>query len=291
MKEKHQVTIRIILVFLLIIGSLVFKVIPEYKETQGSSDKYIDTEKYTDIVEITINNKPNFALVIEDKIISNILFFDQESICLYNKNIEGSTIKEGTKKIIELLIENDYLKQNYFLIIKNYKNISYTQVKNNLLKALSELDVNVILQEETTTIKDKAKKLDIESDDDESNLKEIELISKNIIRRYKNHVSTTPGIITENITEDNSRNYTDTVYKKIEKYVRENNITNQTVNDQRLEITKIPANSSGTIFPDETSWYYVENKKVYAYISIKVKNKNYNYCYQSSIDEYKKGQC
>lgn len=291
MKEKHQVTIRIILVFLLIIGSLVFKVIPEYKETQGSSDKYIDTEKYTDIVEITINNKPNFALVIEDKIISNILFFDQESICLYNKNIEGSTIKEGTKKIIELLIENDYLKQNYFLIIKNYKNISYTQVKNNLLKALSELDVNVILQEETTTIKDKAKKLDIESDDDESNLKEIELISKNIIRRYKNNVSTTPGIITENITEDNSRNYTDTVYKKIEKYVRENNITNQTVNDQRLEITKIPANSSGTIFPDETSWYYVENKKVYAYISIKVKNKNYNYCYQSSIDEYKKGQC
>ena len=98
MKEKHQIIIRVILVFLLIIGSLIFKVIPEYKETQGSSDKFITTDKYTDIVEITINNKPNFALVIEDKIISNILFFDQESICLYNQNIEGSTIKEGTKK-------------------------------------------------------------------------------------------------------------------------------------------------------------------------------------------------
>ena len=236
--------------------SLIFKVIPEYKETQGSSDKFIAIDKYTDIIEITINNKPNFALIIEDKIISNILFFDQESICLYNQNIEGLTIKEGTKKIIELLIENDYLKQNYFLIIKNYKNISYSQVKNNLLNALSDLEVNVILQEETTTIKDKALSLDINKED-----------------------------------EENSRNYTDTVYKKIEKYVRDNNITNQSISEQTLEITKIPANTSGTIFPDETSWYYVENKKVYAYISIKVKNNNYNYCYQSSIDEYKKGQC
>lgn len=291
MKEKHQITIRIILVFILIICSLIFKVIPEYKETQGSSDKFIATDKYTDIIEITINNKPNFALVIEDKIISNILFFDQESICLYNQNIEGSTIKEGTKKIIELLIENDYLKQNYFLIIKNYKNISYTQVKNDLLKALSNLEVNIILQEETTTIKDKALSLDINKEDEESNLKEIELISKNIVRRYKNNVSTILGISKETITEDNSRNYTDTVYKKIEKYVRDNNIINQSVSEQTLDITQIPANSNGTIFPDETSWYYVENQKVYAYISIKVKNNNYNYCYQSSIDEYKKGQC
>lgn len=291
MKEKHQVTIRIILVFILIICSLIFKVIPEYKETQGSSDKFIATDKYTDIVEITINNKPNFALVVEDKIISNILFFDQESICLYNKNIEGLTIKEGTKRIIEILIENDYLKQNYFLIIKNYKNISYNQVKNDLLKALSNLEVNVILQEETTSIKDKAISLDINKEDEESNLKEIELISKNIVRRYKNNVSLTPGISKENITEENSRNYTDTVYKKIEKYVRDNNIVNQSISEQTLEITKIPANPTGTIFPDETSWYYIENGKVYAYISIKIKNNNYNYCYQSSIDEYKKGQC
>ena len=134
-------------------------------------------------------------------------------------------------------------------------------------------------------------RLDINTDSEESNLKEIELVSKNIIRRYKNNVSTTPGILTENITEDNSRDYTDTVYKKIEKYVRENNVTNQSINEKTLEITKIPANSSGTIFPDETSWYYIENGKVYAYISIKVKNNNYNYCYQASIDEYKKGQC
>ena len=291
MKEKHQVTIRIILVFILIICSLIFKVIPEYKETQGSSDKFIATDKYTDIVEITINNKPNFALVVEDKIISNILFFDQESICLYNKNIEGLTIKEGTKRIIEILIENDYLKQNYFLIIKNYKNISYNQVKNDLLKALSNLEVNVILQEETTSIKDKAISLDINKEDEESNLKEIELISKNIVRRCTNNVSLTHGISKENITEENSRNYTDTVYKKIEKYVRDNNIVNQSISEQTLEITKIPANPTGTIFPDETSWYYIENGKVYAYISIKIKNNNYNYCYQSSIDEYKKGQC
>ena len=64
MKEKNKTIIKIILVIILLIGTLVFKSIPEYKETQGSSDSYIDIESYTDIIEIKINNKPNFALVI-----------------------------------------------------------------------------------------------------------------------------------------------------------------------------------------------------------------------------------
>ena len=61
MKEKHQIIIRVILVFLLIIGSLIFKVIPEYKETQGSSDKFIAIDKYTDIVEIDAGWKTVFV--------------------------------------------------------------------------------------------------------------------------------------------------------------------------------------------------------------------------------------
>ena len=259
MKEKHKIAIQVVLVFILIICSLIFKVIPEYKETQGSSDKYIDTEKYIDIVEITINNKPNFALVIENKTISNVLFFDSEAMCLYNQNIEGSSIKEGTTKIVELLITNDYLKQNYFLILKNYKNVAYEQVKSDLLQALTDLEVNVILQEETSSVEQKAKSLDIEKETEESNLKEIELVSKNIVRKYKNNVSSNTNIIKEDVTEETSRTYTDTVYKKIEKYVRENNIVNQSQTEHTLEITKIPANTSGTIFPDDTSWYYVEN--------------------------------
>ena len=292
MKEKYKNILQIVIVFILIICALIFNVIPEYKASQGSSDKYIDTENYTDIVEVKVNNKPNFALIITDNQISNILFFDQESLCLYNQNIEGLSIKEGTKKIIELLITNDYLKQDYFLILTKYKNKSYEKTKQYLLTALQDLSVTVNVQEESSSIEQKAKENNITDKDEISSLKEIELLSKDIVRQHNNDVSYQSTINKpENITQDNSREYTDTVYKKIESYMRSNNITNQTVDNQTLEITKIPANSRGNVFPDSTSWYYIEDSKVYAYISITINNNNYSYCYQASIDVYKKGQC
>lgn len=292
MKEKYKNILQIVIVFILIICALIFNVIPEYKASQGSSDKYIDTENYTDIVEVKVNNKPNFALIITDNQISNILFFDQESLCLYNQNIEGTSIKDGTKKIIELLITNDYLKQDYFLILTKYKNKSYEKTKQYLLTALQDLSVTVNVQEESSSIEQKAKENNITYKDEISSLKEIELLSKDIVRQHNNDVSYQSTINKpENITQDNSREYTDTVYKKIESYMRSNNITNQTIDNQTLEITKIPANSRGNVFPDSTSWYYIEDSKVYAYISITINNNNYSYCYQASIDVYKKGQC
>ncbi|MBQ2909262.1 MAG: hypothetical protein IJE53_00475 [Bacilli bacterium] len=292
MKEKYKNILQIVIVFILIICALIFNVIPEYKASQGSSDKYIDTENYTDIVEVKVNNKPNFALIITDNQISNILFFDQESLCLYNQNIEGTSIKDGTNKIIELLITNDYLKQDYFLILTKYKNKSYEKTKQYLLTALQDLSVTVNVQEESSSIEQKAKENNITYKDEISSLKEIELLSKDIVRQHNNDVSYQSTINKpENITQDNSREYTDTVYKKIESYMRSNNITNQTIDNQTLEITKIPANSRGNVFPDSTSWYYIEDSKVYAYISITINNNNYSYCYQASIDVYKKGQC
>lgn len=292
MKEKCKNILQIVIVFILIICALIFNVIPEYKASQGSSDKYIDTENYTDIVEVKVNNKPNFALIITDNQISNILFFDKESLCLYNQNIEGLSIKDGTKKIIELLITNDYLKQDYFLILTKYKNKSYEETKQYLLTALQDLSVTVNVQEESSSIEQKAKENNITDKDEISSLKEIELLSKDIVRQHNNDVSYQSTINKpENITQDNSREYTDTVYKKIESYMRSNNITNQTIDNQTLEITKIPANSRGNVFPDSTSWYYIEDSKVYAYISITINNNNYSYCYQASIDVYKKGQC
>lgn len=292
MKEKYKNILQIVIVFILIICALIFNVIPEYKASQGSSDKYIDTENYTDIVEVKVNNKPNFALIITDNQISNILFFDQESLCLYNQNIEGLSIKDGTKKIIELLITNDYLKQDYFLILTKYKNKSYEKTKQYLLTALQDLSVTVNVQEESSSIEQKAKENNITYKDEISSLKEIELLSKDIVRQHNNDVSYQSTINKpENITQDNSREYTDTVYKKIESYMRTNNITSQTIDNQTLEITKIPANSRGNVFPDSTSWYYIEDSKVYAYISITINNNNYSYCYQASIDVYKKGQC
>ena len=78
MKETTKYKIQLILVFLLMIGALLFKFIPEYKASKGSSDSYLNLSNADDIVEIKINNKPNFAIITEKDSIIGILFFDKD---------------------------------------------------------------------------------------------------------------------------------------------------------------------------------------------------------------------
>ena len=274
MKEKHRIILQIILVIVLIAAALIFKVIPEYKATQGSSDTYIKVDDYKDIVEIKINNKTNFALVTTTTNITNILFFDSTSLVLYNQDIEGKTFSQGIKEIINHLVENDYLKTGDFITITAYHNKVDQIVKDEISSYLNSLNATATIIEEKTTLVEKAKILNVEGSDDKQLLKAIEYKSKDIVRKYKNE-----------------RDYTDNVYKKIEQYVNQNQIINQDVQTPGIDITKIPANNAGTMFPDETSWYYVQDKQVYAYINIKANDKNISYCYQASIDIYKKGQC
>lgn len=293
MKEKHLVILETIIIFVLMVGAIIFKFIPEYKASQGSSDIYIDTDSYQDIVEFKVNDKPNFALVTKDSKITNILFFDQESLCLYNQNIENTSISKGLKSLVELLIENNYIKQHSTITLTNYKNKSFNQVKKSLQEQINILKIDITISETSSSIKKKAEEINITGSDEITLLKEIELYSKEIIRRDKNNVSSTTTTTKPQVEldETSSREYTDNVYKKIEVYMRNNNITNQEVTNTTLQITKIPANKEGTLFPDKESWYYIKDSKVYAYISITQNNNNYSYCYQASIDEYKKGQC
>ena len=148
-------------------------------------------------------------------------------MCLYNQDIEGTSINKGVNKVIEILIENNYLKQDYFLILTKYKSPSYNKIKESIMKSLNSFNATVTLQEENKTLEEKGKDLSITTIEENELLKEIELYSKNVIRHYKNNVSGTIQIKPEVITEETSREYADNVYKKIENYVRTNNIINQ----------------------------------------------------------------
>ena len=294
MKEKTLTIIEIIIIFILMIGAIIFKFLPEYKASKGSSDTYINTENFQDLIEVRINDKPNFALVITDKTISNILFFDSSSSCLYNKNIEAKDINSGVKEIIKLLIENNYLKQNSTITLTTYKSTKHLEIKNAFLTETTKLNLNILLQETKSTIEEKAESFNITGEDELELLKEIEMYSKNIIRRVINDVAQSEDYNQQaqiDLDENLSHEYADNIYKKIENYSRKNNIINQEISNQTLQISLIPANKEGTIFPDDTSWYYIKESKVYLYISITQNNKNYSYCYQGSIDDYKKGIC
>lgn len=293
MNEKIKNIIQIIIVFVLIIGSIIFKFIPEYKNNFGSSDKYIDTTGYEDIVEIKINENLNFALIISKDKITNILFFDKNSLCLYNQDIENSKIEESINRIINILKNNDYINNTSTITIMKYQGKYYEQVLTSIKKELNILNIIPIYVEKTTTLQDKGKTLSITEKDDVSILKELEFLSKNIIRNKKYNVSEENNYndYYEILSETTSKEYTDVVYKKIENYVKKQNVINQDINNNSLQIDLIPANEKGTIYPDTTSWYYVENNQVYAYISITQNKSIYSYCYQGTIDNYKKGQC
>ena len=105
MSDKTIRNLEIIIIIALFLGGLFFKVLPEYKKSLGSSDAYIDLSNYDDLVEIYIDNKPNFIIVTKKDSINGILFFDKESLCLYNQNIENSKIEDGITIIVEQLIK------------------------------------------------------------------------------------------------------------------------------------------------------------------------------------------
>ena len=292
MSDKSIQILKIIILLVLFLGGLFFKYLPEYKKSLGSSDSYIDSANYDDLIEIYIDNKPNFMIVTKKETINGILFFDKESLCLYNQNIENSKIEDGINIIIEQLIKYDYLKSTSTITFVKYSDKSYQKVTTSFKNYLTELNVPINFIEKTSSLEEKRTLYNITVTENEQIIKELELYSKNLVRNNKNDVTNKQeSNISEEINEDNVRRFTDNVYIKIEKYIKDNNITNQEVNNTSLPITLIPINEKGNIYPDSSSWYYVQDSKVYAYISITHNNQNYSYCYQSSIDEYKKGQC
>ena len=293
MKKSTQTTIELFIVFSLIIGFWIFKYIPEYQKSQGSSDKYFDISSIDNIVEIKINDNPNFALATSENIIIGIFFFDKESISLYNQNIENTTIDNGIKRIVTILAENEYLKNSYTISFNQYLNTQSKEVENAFKNEILNLNLSVIYIENIITLEEKALSLDITETETEQIIRQLELYSKNNIRHYKNDISEYDNNITvdENMTEESSKTYADNVYSKLQKYVSDNNIVNQEAFATTLPIILIPASQSGEIFSDNTSWYYVRDGKIYAYISFTSNNKSYSYCYEGRIDKYKKGQC
>ncbi len=289
--EESKRYFEILVVIALLLGFLIFKFIPEYKNTQGSSDKYLDTKNIEDMVEVKIDNTTNFLLITKKSKINTILFFDKSSLCLYNQNIENMTIVDGVSTIVELLIENNSLTASSTIYFLKYSDDSEKSVEDAFTKKLSSMNIYPNYQEITTSLELRAKDFKIEATDSEQILKQLELESKEIVRYNKNNVSSNTHQEITTLTEETAKTYMNNVYKKIENYISTNNIVNQEVSASTLPITLIPASTSGNIFPDNTSWYYVRDSKVYAYISITNNSTTYSYCYIGTIDDYKKGQC
>ena len=284
MEKKIVVILEILIIVGLFIFYLITEVIPDYKKLIGSSDKFINTKVYDKMYEFNIDNKINFSIIIdENNNIYHMFFFDKESACLANKNIENNKLEEGLKKIYIGLIEKDYLTNTSNINIIRYdnkENIIYDIVSN--LNRFYNIKGNINISD--STIENKINELKLDSIE-ESYLKDLDLYSKEYIRLTKNVVLSKEESI-------NTRKYSDNVYSKITNYMNMNGISNLNTNDTTLVINMIPGDEEHKYYPSINSWYYVKDKKVYAYIEFIINDNNVKgYCYEGSIDLVKEGVC
>ncbi len=294
MEKKIFVVFEIVL----IIGAslyYVFKeVIPEYKSSMGSSDRFIKTSEYKNMFEFNIDNNVNFALVInEAKNIYHIMFFNDKSSCLYNKNVENSSVSSGLDKVMTLLIENNYLKSSSIINLTDYGDYYRDEFKSELLKVLTKykLNTNVVTESSTLNVKANTLKLNVSlEDEDESILRVLDNYSKEFPRIKKNSKDKNQDD-DQALDDGSSKKYINNVYKKIEDYISKNNISFLEKGNTELVISMIPADNKQKYYPSNNSWYYVREGKVFAYIEIIDNDKSYSYCYNGSVDLSKKGEC
>lgn len=284
MEKKIIVILEILIIGVAFLAYTFKEAIPEYKKSIGSSDKFINTDIYNKMYEFNIDNKINFSIIIdENNNIYHMFFFDKESTCLANKNIENNKLEEGLKKIYIGLIEKDYLTNTSNINIIRYdnkENIIYDIVSN--LNRFYNIKGNINISD--STIENKINELKLDSIE-ESYLKDLDLYSKEYIRLTKNVVLSKEESI-------NTREYSDNVYSKITNYMNMNGISNLNTNDTTLVINMIPGDEEHKYYPSINSWYYVKDKKVYAYIEFIINDNNVKgYCYEGSIDLVKEGVC
>ena len=291
MLDKQINIISIIVSITLFVLAIIFKGLPEYKESLGSSDSLIISSNYEDMIEFKIQDSANFSIITKDNKVKHILIFNKQAVILYNKNIENKSFDEAIEKIINILINSNSISNYSNIELTKYKSINYKKIKNVLEKYLVSNNLsNTKIVEKTTTLEEKAKLLGLRVKNKKTIIFQLGIYSKEIIDKYKNETNTSLEEISS-LTEEKSLEYANNVFQKLENYVITNNIVEQDINSSVLPIILIPANKEANFYPSTKSWYYVTNNKIYAYIAFDDKKTTYAYCYQGSINEVKKGEC
>lgn len=273
---------------------VVFKSWPEYQATLGSSEKWFSEKNYKTGIEIKIDMGPEFFMVInEEKQLSYIFIENENAVSLVNKDIEGKQLKKAIPEIFQILLTNKQLENNKITIVnygdRNIYEDTLTLIKDTLTK---NSKTNQII-EQTSTLEQKATEENLEEKEQSQVLWILYLRSREFMDQAEEEKEPTTENKTETqkITKDMASTYANSIYQKIVTYMINSNIKNQSRDNGNLPIQYIPGDSENKVYPTTSSWYYIENYKVYAEITIASQNNNYTFCYQGSIEEKKEGLC
>jgi len=290
MKKKGLFIIEVLVVIGLSCYYVIHDVIPEYKEKLGSSDKFINTEIYQNMIEVNIDNSARFILVIDEKKrIYHIMFMSLRARSLYNQNIEGKSFISGVKLVNELLVKDNVLSKQSSIVLTGYGDEYFDELIGYFKNSLVNLGITTTVVEKKSTIKDLALSLKMDDDKEEKEiLRELDYHSRELSSSFSSSSGDDKVLSTTN-----GRSFTNNVYKRIEEYVSKENIQFLDKNSDKYLISLISADydKKNRYFPTSKSWYYVSDGKVYADIELALGDVRVEYCYLGSIDEWKKGEC
>ena len=273
---KKQYLIEVAITMVLLVGVVLFKFLPEYKQEYGSSDSLIYTD-LSRLVEIKIDGVDfGFAYNDENKVRA-IIFFNNNSTVLYNKNIENLSIDEALTKSLNILYNNKMIRENSIITIIKYQedSIDYKSIVDNNLTN----KINYSYEEQLSSLNTIKERFNISEEDTSRIIYRLVLQSKEVARSAKNNDKTS------------YKDYTDNVYRQLVKYKDTNNIYNEEKDNHTIDISLIPADEDLTMFPTPNSYFYINEGMVFAYIEIDIEGNIVSYCYNGNINNYDEGVC
>lgn len=285
--NKALFIIEIIGVIIAIIVVLIVKVIPEYKNSLGSSEKIFMYGNYKTSIEIKIETGPEFILIVnEDNQISNIFFENEQSTILANKDIESKKFTTAITEIIQIFIQNNQLESKKVTIINYGDTQIYNEVTTKWKEELTKNNISSPIETQSSTLQEKAQSLNIEETEPDKILWSLYEISYEFMDNTE--LSTNKE---QNLTKEQALTYTDNIYQKLQTYMINKGIKNQSRDDTSMPIQYIPGDVNNEIYPQASSWYYIEDYKIYAEITLSGGVNKYTYCYNGSLEQKKEGMC
>ena len=283
-QKKILLIIEILAVLVIGVVYYIWKVIPELRQSYGSSDAFLSTSRYQGMVEFQIDETVDFAILLnKENNIYHLFFFHPSASCLYNQNIEKSlSLSEGFDTILSLLIQYNFVKKDSSINLIQYDDVSPTFF-SEWQKVLEKYEIFSSSKIETSNLEILAQRFGLDSlKNDTSILQELDFYSKDKV------------LLNSNISlldEENALKFSNQVYQKLEKYIANQKIQELDKDQDKILLSSIAGDEAGVYYPSNHSWFYVKDGKVFAYIEFIQNQSSYGYCYEGSIDLKRKGEC
>lgn len=284
-------TLLVIAVLVAVVLVLIFKTWPEYQASLDSSERIFSMSDYKTAIEVKVPEGPEFFLIINNNdILSYIFIENMEASIIANQDIETKEISFAIPEIIEKLIENNELPKDSITIVNYGDATTYQKVEELINSTLQEKNIACQIIEEENTFQSKAAELSFDATEDREILWLLYFESRELIDEIPTNSTSTETTEEIVITRDTAETYADTIYQKLITYMINADIENQEINNSNMPIQYIPGDNENKIYPTSSSWYYIENYKVYAEITI-AGTQNYTFCYNGSQQDKKEGRC